>query len=154
VSEQVTPVTEPGEGRTVWVINQRMTFKVTGDESGGAFALWEDFLEPGEGPPPHVHANEDEAFYVLEGDYTFTIGDQTTAASAGSFVLAPKGVPHGLRNTGDTPGRMLVMVWPAGAEQFFLTVGTAEPPSGPPDIERLVATAREHGIEILPPPGA
>ncbi|HEV2106925.1 MAG TPA: cupin domain-containing protein, partial [Thermomicrobiales bacterium] len=140
-----TRTREPGQGRTVWVVNQRMTFKVTGEETGGAFALWEDFLDPGEGPPPHVHANEDEAFYILEGEYTFTVGERALTATAGSFVLAPKGIPHGLRNTGDTPGRMLVMVCPAGVERYFFAVGTAGPPTGPPDIERIVAAAGEYG---------
>ena len=62
----------------------------------------------------HVHAEEDDAFYILEGELTFTFGDDTAPAPPGTFVLIPPGVPHGFRNDGATPVRMLNIHAPGG----------------------------------------
>ena len=65
----------------------------------------------------HVHAAEDDAFYILEGELTFQFGDETAAAPPGTFVLVPPGVPHGFRNDGDAPVRMLNVHAPAGFDR-------------------------------------
>jgi mannose-6-phosphate isomerase-like protein (cupin superfamily) len=62
----------------------------------------------------HVHAAEDDAFYILDGELTFTFGDRDVAAPPGTFVLVPPGVEHGFRNAGDGPVRMLNIHAPAG----------------------------------------
>jgi mannose-6-phosphate isomerase-like protein (cupin superfamily) len=62
----------------------------------------------------HVHAEEDDAFYILEGELTFTFGGETAAAPPGTFVLIPPGVAHGFRNDGATPVRMLNIHAPGG----------------------------------------
>jgi mannose-6-phosphate isomerase-like protein (cupin superfamily) len=65
----------------------------------------------------HVHAEEDDAFYILEGEMTFVFGDQTATATPGTFVLAPPGVEHGFRNDGPIPVRMLNIHAPAGFDR-------------------------------------
>jgi mannose-6-phosphate isomerase-like protein (cupin superfamily) len=65
----------------------------------------------------HVHAGEDDAFYILEGELTFTFGDQEVAAPPGTFVLVPPGVEHGFRNDGARPVRMLNIHAPAGFDR-------------------------------------
>ena len=66
---------------------------------------------------PHVHADEDDSFYILEGELTFVLGDEEVAAPAGTFVLVPPGVEHGFRNDGIEPVRILNIHAPAGFDR-------------------------------------
>lgn len=147
-----------GEGEARWWLGVSLAIiKATGKETGGQYTLVE-VVEPEGGGPLHVHHREDEGFWVLEGELTFYIGDETIKASPGSFVFGPKGVPH--RYTIDSgPSRLLYVLSPAGFEDFIYA--TSEPakeltlpprPEGPPDpakMERLAGLARQYGTEIL-----
>ncbi len=148
----------PGEGKALWVAGDRVTFKVVGEDSNGAFTLGEEVSPPGGGPPPHIHRREDETFCVLEGEYEFLVGERTIRAGAGSVVYGPRNVPHTFKNVGMTPAKMLAFVTPAGLEEFLEEVGeeateeSSPPPFGQEEIEKLLATAPKYGIEMLPPP--
>ncbi len=147
-----------GEGKTVWMVGTDLiTFKATGASTGGAYALFDSLVLPGGGPPPHIHTREDEAFYVLEGNFEFLAGERWIGASPGSYVHIPRGSLHTLRNAGDEVGRLLTLVVPAGLERFFEEAGepgtdVSAPPEGPPDVEKLLETAKRYGIEFPPPP--
>src|SRR3712207_2731996 len=90
----------PDEGRRLWVVDELMTFKATGEDTGGAYLLTDSVVPPQGGPPPHVHNREDEAFWVLEGELEVSVGESGFRAGAGSFVHLPRGVPHSFRNSG------------------------------------------------------
>jgi len=80
-------------------------------------------MAPGrEGPSMHVHEDEDDAFYVLDGEITFTLGEEPEeiAAPPGTFVLVPPGVPHTFVNRTDTPVRILNLHAPAGFDRRLL----------------------------------
>jgi quercetin dioxygenase-like cupin family protein len=147
----------PGEGKTLWVAGDLVTFKIVGEDTNGAYSLFEVESNPGGGPPPHVHRREDEIFCVLEGEHEVSIGERTVRASAGSVVYGPRNVPHAYKNVGATPGRILGFVAPAGIEGFFEEVGEeAKDPSTPPpfgqrEVERLLAAAPKYGIEMQLP---
>jgi quercetin dioxygenase-like cupin family protein len=133
-------------------------FLATGADTNGAYALWEALVPPGGGPPPHVHSREEEGFFILEGEITFTINGERIVAGAGTFINASVGVPHNFTNASNQPARMLISVAPAGLEQMFFEVGvplpdgasTAVPPTRE-DIEKLLAVAPSYGIEIRLP---
>jgi mannose-6-phosphate isomerase-like protein (cupin superfamily) len=72
---------------------------------------------PGRELEAHVHPDEDDAFYILEGELTFVLGDELVAAPPGTFVLVPPGVEHGFRNDGAVPVRMLNIHAPAGFDR-------------------------------------
>ena len=154
-----TPVLrQTTEGRTIAVVGDVYRFLATGEDTSGKYALFEAFVSPGGGPPPHVHSREEEGFYVLEGEITFTIGDQRLVASTGMFANMPVGTPHAFKNESGKPARMLISVAPAGLEKMFFEVGVPVPPdattAAPPtteEIERLLATAPRYGIEIKLP---
>lgn len=153
------PFVPPGGGRKVAVAGDVYQIKLTGAETGGRCAAFEFFVPPGGGPPPHVHRREDEAFFVTEGELTFTVAGTEFVVPAGGFLNAVRDVPHAFRNASDKPARAIVIVSPAGLENFFLEIGTpwddayrAPPPPGPDDIAKLLATAPKYGIEVLPPP--
>src|ERR1700760_4716068 len=148
----------PAEGRTVAVVGDVYHFLATGDDTNGKYALFEALVEPGGGPPPHVHSREEEGFYVLEGEITFTVNSERVVAKAGTFANMPVGTPHSFRNDSDRPARMLISVAPAGLEQMFFEVGvplaegaTTAPPPTKDEIERLLAVAPRYGIEIRLP---
>jgi mannose-6-phosphate isomerase-like protein (cupin superfamily) len=103
--------------RKCWIL-------VTGEERGGAFAMMEFLV-----PPPHVHHREDEVFYVLEGEFTFTVTGRMIRATAGQTLYGQRDVPHTFKNTGDKTGRMMVVVAPAGLEKFFAEIGTPPRPT-------------------------
>jgi quercetin dioxygenase-like cupin family protein len=109
--------------------------------------------------PLHVQPDDDETFYVLEGDLTFYLEDgPPLAASAGSFVHIPAGTAHAYRVDSET-ARLLNITTPQH-ERFFRAAGEPAqertlPPQAPPDMDKVMAAANEHGVEILgPPPGA
>jgi mannose-6-phosphate isomerase-like protein (cupin superfamily) len=93
---------------------------LTAAETGGSLGIWEEIVEPGWGPPLHVHHGEDEMFHVLEGDVRIWCGEETFHAEPGVTAVLPRGVPHRFENVGDSVARMLVAVTPGGFETFFL----------------------------------
>jgi quercetin dioxygenase-like cupin family protein len=151
-------INKPPQGRTVAVVGDVYRFLAVGEDTNGKYALWEALVPPGGGPPPHVHSREEEGFYVLEGEITFTINGNRVVATAGMFANMPVGTPHSFKNESDKPARMLISVAPAGLEKMFFEVGvplpegatTALPPTKE-EIEKLLAIAPKFGIEIRLP---
>lgn len=145
-------------GRTVAVVGDIYRFLATGEETNGKYALWEALVPPGGGPPPHVHSREEEGFYILEGEITFTVDGEKIVAKAGTFANMPVGTPHSFKNDSDQPARMLISVAPAGLEKMFFEVGvplaegaTMALPPTKVEIEKLLAVAPGYGVEILLP---
>jgi quercetin dioxygenase-like cupin family protein len=147
-----------GEGLAdVWWKTGRITVKAGPDETGNAFSQFEVDDPRGSGPPLHVHHNEDEAFYLLEGQVTMFVGDERIDLEAGDYCFGPRGVPHAYLVRSER-ARMLVTISPSGSEQLFVSLGVpvtgAEPPTDTvmppmPEMARLFAA---YGAEILGPP--
>ena len=138
----------PGEGeKSLRVFGEMMTYKVTSDQTGGAYSLFEVETPPGGGPPLHVQHREDEAFWVLEGEYEFLGREQTLRAVAGSLVYVPKGTLHAHVNRGEGPARMLVSQTPGGSHERFFEEVEGAGGAGIPEI------AADYGIEIATPQG-
>jgi quercetin dioxygenase-like cupin family protein len=150
----------PGEGRrSLWVMGEMVTCKITSDQTSGAYSLFEITTQPGVGPPPHVQHWEDESFYVLEGGYEFLDGGRTIRAGVGSLIYVPRGNLHAHKNVGEGVGKMLVSQTPGGShERFFEEVGEpVDSEAGSlffenqPDVASIVAIAAKYGIEIPVP---
>ncbi len=149
----------PGDGRSLWVLGELVTHKTTGEQTGGAYSLFEVTTQPGGGVLPHVQHREDESFYVLEGGYEFLVEARTIRAGAGFLLYVPKGNLHTYKNVGEGVGRMLVSQTPGGLyEHFFEEVGKpVDDEAGPlvfedqPDVGRIVEVAAKYGIEIPVP---
>jgi quercetin dioxygenase-like cupin family protein len=112
-------VTAGTGGQVLSPVGGSITHKVRGEQSGGSISVFESQIPPGEGPPLHVHANEEEVLYVLEGTFRFRLGEDVSTAPQGSLMFVPRGVPHTWQNAGDAPGRLLITFTPAGMERFF-----------------------------------
>jgi len=136
-----------GEGKTISVLGDSYTYKAAKEETGGAYALIEGTVV-GDGPPPHIHTTEEEAFYVLEGELNVLVGERTVTATAGAFVLVPRGTVHTFSKAGTASAKILIIISPAGFEKFFEEI------AGPPDLEKIMALAPKYHLEIVgPPPG-
>jgi quercetin dioxygenase-like cupin family protein len=146
----------PGEGRSVWVLGELVTYKVTGEQTGGACSLFEVSSPPYTVSPPHVQHRGDEYIYVLEGEFEFLLENRVTRMGAGSLVFVPRGSLHAYKNVGDVPARMLVGHTPGRThERFFEEVGSLaedrlSPPAAGvrPSLEEIVVIAAGYGIEI------
>jgi quercetin dioxygenase-like cupin family protein len=146
-----------GEGKSFWLLTDLHTFKIVGDDTNGALTVAELVAGPELGPPPHIHPNNDESFYVLEGTFDFSLAGQAFSARAGEFVHLPRGVIHTHRAGGGASARALVIQSPAGVEHFIEEAGTlATDPSvrpSPPEMSelvRIVGIAQKHGIQVPP----
>ena len=145
-----------GTGATFLGPGDVYRFLVTGAESGGAYFAMEAFVPPGGGPPPHIHRNEDETFYIVEGRIEFLLGDEVVTGGTGDFVNVPRGVVHRFHNAGAAAARMILTFTPAGIEHFFEeTLERAlSPNQTPPDnldevAARYVAAAPGYGLEFV-----
>ena len=139
----------PGEGRALDnPTGGQVTFKVTGAESDGRVFAFETRVAPGEGPPLHTHAAEEETLYVLEGEVRFQLGDEQFTGTAGSFAFVPRGLPHTFQNVGASEARMLIHFSPAGMERFFEGFA-ASAERGP---ETFAQTGAEAGMTVVGPP--
>jgi quercetin dioxygenase-like cupin family protein len=143
----------PGEGLAVEnPVGGVLTFKATAADTGGALTAIETVAAPGEGPPLHVH-REDELIYTLEGTFRIKLGDDLVTAPPGSFVFIPGGTRHTWQNLGDQPARFVATVMPAatGFEQFFMRY--AQLPADERGLEAFTRLAREtEAFEVVGPP--
>jgi quercetin dioxygenase-like cupin family protein len=142
----------------LWFLANLARIHASGDETGGSYGVVEITGAPGDMPPLHVHHEDDEAFYVLEGRLRVHVGDSVRELDAGDFALAPHGIPHVYEVISDTPARWLALS-SGRFEEFVREVSVdALEPTLPPTVqgpppEELGAIAARHGIELLGPPG-
>ncbi|MFB7181885.1 cupin domain-containing protein [Streptomyces sp. NPDC056257] len=120
-----------GGGKATWLSGDVYSVKAGAVETGGSIAVLEASVPPGGGPPPHRHADEDEAFYVLDGRLTIRVGENTYEAATGDFVFVPRGTAHQFHNHSLHTAKLLLIFTPGGVENFFLEAGT-EPTAGVP----------------------
>ena len=125
-----------------------VTHKLTGQQTGGAYYLFESVFGPGDGNRLHIHHREDEVGCVLEGALEIRLADQTLVVEAGSAAHLPKNIPHAIRNPLQTPSRYLFMTIPAGLDQWFDALETAER-EGTLDDALYRKLSLDYGIEWL-----
>jgi mannose-6-phosphate isomerase-like protein (cupin superfamily) len=149
--------TAAGSGRAFAIMGSVLTFKNDpADESDPL--VFEHRERPGGFVPPHREPNS-ESFFVLEGTLEVEVDGKRYELRSGDFLVVPPGVQHSLRNAGADWMRVLTTVWPGAAHvRFFSAVGEPIDPKATPaepaktDPRRMVAVARENGIEFAPPP--
>lgn len=125
----------------------------SGDEPGGHYDLLEFTIPPGPGVTPlHIHQDNDEAYYVLEGELTLRIGDDRHVLTPGSFAIAPRGVPHTYRNSGDGPARVLITYTPGNHWPMLEEAAEHGPVQEESDIERMLPILESYGVEMVGPP--
>ncbi len=134
-----------GEHRPLGI--SEIAFKVTPQDSGGLLILENTFHAKG-GPARHLHYDQDEWFYIAEGEFVIEVGQEQFRMRPGDSLLGPRNVSHVWAHVGEGRGRILIAFMPAGKmEAFFreVTKANAMPPQNP-------ALWRAHGMELLGPP--
>jgi quercetin dioxygenase-like cupin family protein len=131
---------------------QTLAILASASDSNGVLGAVEVAGPGGAVPPLHVHHREDEAFYVVEGDYSVFVGENVIAAQPGSWVWGPRDVPHGYQ-IHSARGRHLSLIMPGGFEAFFEEAAAIATPDADPRSEmgRLAAVAARYGVELLGP---
>jgi quercetin dioxygenase-like cupin family protein len=128
-----------------------LVFKVTGDETGGAFDYFVVEVAPHGGPPLHVHREQEESLHVLSGRFKVRVGDDEQVVERGGFALLPSGLPHAFLNLTDEDAEVIVVYTPGGGHRFYEELGplTRE---GTPDRAEVAACFERHGMTLLGPP--
>ena len=154
-------MTETNDSRREWHLGTLMIWHVVGAQTGNQLTLGEVAVRPGCEPPMHVHAREDETWFVLEGEVLFQRGLERISATAGTAVVLPRGIPHGFAVQGGL-ARMLHLYTPSGIERAFHAMsipaeapGLTPKPDGPPDaslVARLEQVYGECGVTFVGPP--
>jgi quercetin dioxygenase-like cupin family protein len=143
---------KPTLENSVHYIAHTFSFLATGKDTDNAYSLIHCYFRKGFTPPPHFHQLEDESFYILEGKMEFQIGEKKFTASAGEFVVAPKGIPHSFNLISET-AKALLVISPAGFETLFREFGepaiTLELPPAPETLpKQLFAQIHQRCIEL------
>lgn len=127
--------------------------RASGNESAGHYDLLEFTIEPGPGVTPlHVHHDNDEAIYVLDGELTVQLGNERHTLSPGSYAMAPREAPHTYRNSGDGPARALFTYKPGNHWHMLEEAAEHGPVEDESDIERLLPILESYSVEVVGPP--
>ena len=128
---------------------------LSGADTGGAYCLLDIGLAPGMTVPRHMHTREDEAYYVLSGELEVVVGDEVFILRAGDTLMAPRDIPHQLRNSGDVENHYLIMFSPSGFEGFLKATAVPAPdnavaPTEPPAVavRNVHKLAANYGIQF------
>jgi len=160
VDNETTPIAlGPGEGEARWFLDFLVTIKASSETTAGSVGIVENLGRRGSGSPLHVHHNEAEWFYVLDGELTVWVGGELVTAGEGAFVYGPPHIPHTFVVSSET-ARFLLVTEPGGFEGFVRALSEPAPElvlpppaSEPPDVEAMIRLAAGYGLEILGPPG-
>jgi quercetin dioxygenase-like cupin family protein len=158
MTSETTPAPKPAavpasEGEAIWWFDCLAVIKATAADTGGLMTIVEITEPAGSEAPLHVHHREDEAFWILEGDVTIVVGDETIECHAGDYAFGPRDIPHRY-TVGEAGCRMLFILTPGGFEDIVREMGRpAEartlPPPSEPDFAHVAAVAEAHGCELL-----
>ncbi|TDH29147.1 cupin domain-containing protein [Segetibacter sp. 3557_3] len=148
------------EGKSLSIAGNTYRTLISGQQTGGSYAIIDMVVPPGGGPGPHAHPNMQESFYIVEGEIEFKMEGGRYIATEGSLVYIPLGgAVHSFKNLGDKPAHMLCTVTPSGLEEFFKEVGVPVeagtflephvPDAG--ELKRLIAIADKYEQKLYPP---
>jgi len=150
------------EGQADWSLNALIVTKASAGETGGTYELLEHLITSAANSPMHVHTDEEEAFYLLDGEIEVEVDGERLHARPGSFVLVPRGAVHRFRVLTETARVLTITSSPCGAPgggtaAFFHAVGEPAsapvlPVPAPPDLPTVASVAARCGIELLGPP--
>lgn len=154
-------MTEPGKARGTWAMGSLFEHLLDDGAADGAIGVALVTQPPGIATPLHKHANEAEAFYLLNGRMSYQAGDDLFELYDGCFIYLPKDLPHAFRIRGDEPARILALTLPGGLLGFYDEVGVPAAElrlpgeDGQPieeEIPKWAEISPRYGIEVVGPP--
>jgi len=127
-----------------------LDIKISSEDTEGDLAVFEQTgLTPNGGPPLHIHPNQDEWFYIIEGDYKFQVGPDTHELKSGDTIFLPRNIPHAFIQLSEK-GKMIVSYLPAGKMEAFFKVTNSW--LSPPSQEEIKKVFEDHDMKIVGPP--
>lgn len=157
LSELLPRAASVADGPAYWFLNSLNIVMATSESTGGAFSLVHHTAPPGHATPYHLHHIEDEAFFVLDGEFTFVCEGKKTVLGPGGYIFLPRNVPHGIRCTGTAASTMLILAMP-GTGFVGMMIEMAEPAKqrvlpapAAPDMNKLAMLCAKNKIDILGP---
>jgi quercetin dioxygenase-like cupin family protein len=125
-----------------------LVFKVTGEQTHGAFDYFVVEVAPHGGPPLHVHHVQEEIIHVLKGRFKVRIGASIFHLNEGGFAYLPSKVPHAFLNLTDQAGEVIVVYTPGGGHTFYEELGPMSR-SASPNRQQIAAVFEKHGMTLL-----
>jgi mannose-6-phosphate isomerase-like protein (cupin superfamily) len=122
ISPLQATIVKPEQALSIKPFGLDVKVLLTTEATGGAISVLMGWLKPGEGPSDHVHFNQEEIFFIVEGTFEMTVGDQTSTVGPGTIVFTPRNVVHRFKNVGDTTGCMLDLSLPGGHDHYFKAI--------------------------------
>jgi quercetin dioxygenase-like cupin family protein len=138
----------PGGGEKLNIAGTQIFHKVKSTNTKNAFSVVEIVTPVGKGVDLHVHQREDELVYLLDGEIEVTLGDQKMKAVPGVMALLPRGIPHGFKNIGNKPSRLLDTILPGQFDNYFVELARLFA-KGEPSQEQNDALSRKYAIRYL-----
>lgn len=129
-----------------------LVIKIPGEATDGAFAVFEDVVRPGAGPARHFHRDQDETFFVLDGQFDFEIEGTLFHAGAGDIAFVPRGAAHAFKNVGADHGQLRFMFTPAGESEAMFRAFLAAARQRPLTLETMNEIAMNYGQTFVGPP--
>lgn len=142
---------------SLWIAGIRTDFIATGEDTDGRYTLAQFYIPPQALVPPHIHRREDEWFYVIDGEVSLQMEDQTINGTSGTLLFGPRNHVHSFANLGTNPATMVSLWTPSGIEGLFREVGDPVIPTDPftpptiSNVPRLIAAAPRYGLEFVAP---
>ena len=149
MASQMTPqIIKPDEAETLRPFGIGMKVMMPAEHTGGTFSALVGEIKPGEGPPPHLHRDREEYFFVLEGTYDLSVNGSHTTIGPGTLVFVPRGTVHAFKNVGTGVGKVLEWTIPGNNYAYFRAIHEMEAGGGF-DPERLAEINREFATEFV-----
>jgi mannose-6-phosphate isomerase-like protein (cupin superfamily) len=150
----LTPIhTEYSKAETL-VFRDAITFRIllSGKDTGGQQAIFEDIVEPGIGPGRHIHHHQDETFFFLEGDFVAEVDGKMYEFQPGDVAFIPRGTVHAFKNVGNSPGRLRYIFSPAFTIEAMFREFYLAAKDGGLTFDKMAEISLNHGQEFVGPP--
>ena len=154
MKNKMTPVATHYNNVETLVFPDAITLKIllSGKQTDGQLAIFEDIVEPGVGPGRHIHHRQDETFFFLEGKFIAEVAGEKHEFEPGDVAYIPRGTVHAFKNAGDTAGRLRYVFSPAHSiEEMFREFYSAMK-KGDLSMEKMTEISIKHGQEFVGPP--
>ena len=143
-------ISRKGQGKRIMLGPDPWVVRAASAETDNRFTLVEGVVSYLQGPPLHVHQDQDDTMFILRGTLKFQVGDEVFDANAGDLVSAPKGVPHTFTNVTQEPVQLINVMTPGGFDRLLEDLAVMPP--GPPDPVVLEQLSRKHRVLVVGPP--